>query len=224
MAICPVRGAAWVAVGLALGLPTACTSEPPQRPAEWWRAAVVDADPVRDAVLGLSANEASSGAPLALAGDDWLFSWSRDQYGAPRWALQVRGDGSAAVVGCEFWADGAVLRAAYRRLEFQLDAATLTAVREYLSSSGLLQHWPEDRMPAGAGESTWRLRLRSGAVERHCRCAGEFPAAAAAAVQAVWTELVPARAAQLAVAPLTLGGDAAAALPEFAWWHAAQGR
>lgn len=211
-------------VALAAVLLAACTSEPPPRPTEWWRAAVADADPSREAVVGLVANEPGTGGPLSLAGEDWLFTWTRDQHGAPRWALQVRGDGRATVVGCEFWADGAVLRAAHRRLEFQLDAATLAAVRQYLSASGLLEHWPEDRVPAGSGECTWRLRLRSGAAERRCRLAGEFPAAAAAAVQALWTELVPARAAQLAGAPLTLGGDAAAGLPEFLWWRQPAGR
>lgn len=196
-----------------------CRSEPPRQSADWWRTAVGDADPSRDAAVGRVPNGAPAQVPGALTEPDWEFTWSRDQFGAPRWAFQVCGDGRASIVACELWADGAVLRAAHRRLTFQLDAPTLAAVRGYLAAAGLLQHWPADRVPAGAGECTWRLRWRSSAGERRCRLAGEFPAAAAAAVAAVWTELVPPRAATLSEASLTMGGDAAARLPEFVWWQ-----
>lgn len=181
-----------ILAALPLLLLCGCASGPPARAPGWWTQHVHDQRPELETDAGMFYGSGEANRAASIEDNDPLeFKWSCQLHGAPQWALHARPDGTGTIVSYETWASGSVLRAAWRRLEFQLDADEQRKLRQALRDSGVLNLQTSF---GGGGERTWLLGIRAGDTLVGIKMTGGFPAEAKRAVQGAWDVIVKPRA------------------------------
>lgn len=177
---------------LPLFLLTGCVSGPPAREPGWWTQHVHDQRPEIESDAGMFYGSGDSNRSATLEDGDALeFKWSCDINGAPTWSLHVRPDGTGYAVSYETYIDGAIIRAAQRKLDFKLTAAENTELRKLVRDSGALTLRASF---GGGGERTWLLGMRAGETLVGIKMNGGFPDEAKRVVQGAWDLIVKPRA------------------------------
>lgn len=180
---------------LPLFLIAGCASSPPTRAPGWWTTEVQEQRPEAQDDKGMFYGSGSSDRAMQLGPNDALeIKWKRTINGAPTWVMHLRPDRTGYVISYETWADGSVIRAAQRKLDFTLTAAEADKLRQAISDSGVLSL----RSRYGGGsEVYWALDVRAGKDLFNCDLEGGYPNEAKLAVQAAWDLIVKPRAEEI---------------------------